>query len=134
MIHVSDISWTKKISHPSEVLKKGQKVEAIVLSVDQENMKISLGLKQLTEDSWPGYVEKYPVNTMIEGTITKLANFGIFVEFDKDLDGLIHLSELSEEPSPSLEEKYKIGDKIQAKIVKVDNETRKIGLSMKGME
>ena len=134
LIHVSDISWTKKISHPSEVLKKGQKVEAIVLSVDQENMKISLGLKQLTEDSWPGYVEKYPVNTMIEGTITKLANFGIFVEFDKDLDGLIHLSELSEEPSPSLEEKYKIGDKIQAKIVKVDNETRKIGLSMKGVE
>jgi small subunit ribosomal protein S1 len=134
LIHVSDISWTKKISHPSEVLKKGQKVEAIVLSVDQENMKISLGLKQLTEDPWPGYVEKYPVNTMIEGTITKLANFGIFVEFDKDLDGLIHLSELSEEPSPSLEEKYKIGDKIQAKIVKVDNETRKIGLSMKGVE
>jgi small subunit ribosomal protein S1 len=134
LIHVSDISWTKKVSNPSEVLKKGQKVEAIVLSVDQENMKISLGLKQLTEDPWPGYVEKYPVNTLIEGTITKLANFGIFVEFDKDLDGLIHLSELPEEPSSSLEEKYKIGDKIQARIVKVDNETRKIGLSMKGVE
>jgi small subunit ribosomal protein S1 len=134
LIHVSDISWTKKISHPSEVLKKGQKIEAIVLSVDQENMKISLGLKQLTEDPWPNYVEKYTVNTMIEGTITKLANFGIFIEFDKDLDGLIHLSELSEEPSSNLEEKYKIGDKIQAKIVKVDNETRKIGLSMKGVE
>ena len=134
LIHVSDISWTKKISHPSEVLKKGQKVEAIVLSVDQENMKIALGLKQLSEDPWQLYVEKYPVNTAIEGTITKIANFGIFVEFDKDLDGLIHVSELSEESTVNLEEKYKVGDKVRAKIVKVDNETRKIGLSMKGLE
>jgi small subunit ribosomal protein S1 len=134
LIHVSDISWTKKLSHPSEALKKGQKVEAIVLSVDQENMKIALGIKQLSEDPWPSYVEKYPVNTMIEGTITKIANFGIFVEFDKDLDGLVHISELSEEVTGSLEEKYKLGDKVKAKIVKVDNETRKIGLSMKGLE
>lgn len=134
LIHVSDISWTKKLSHPSEVLKKGQKVEAIVLSVDQENMKIALGIKQLSEDPWPGYVEKYPVNTAIEGTINKIANFGIFVEFDKDLDGLVHISEFSEEPAGNLEEKYKIGDKVRAKIVKVDNETRKIGLSMKGVE
>ena len=134
LIHVSDISWTKKISHPSEVLKKGQKVEAIVLSVDQENMKIALGLKQLSEDPWPSYVEKYPVNTIIEGTITKVANFGVFVEFDKDLDGLIHISELSEEPTANLEEKYKVGDKVRAKIVKIDNESRKIGLSMKGLE
>ena len=132
LIHVSDISWTKKISHPSEVLKKGQKVEAIVLSVDQENMKIALGLKQLSEDPWPSYVEKYPVNTIIEGTITKVANFGVFVEFDKDLDGLIHISELSEEPTANLEEKYKVGDKVRAKIVKIDNESRKIGLSISG--
>ena len=131
LIHVSDISWTRKISHPSEVLKKGQKVEALVLAVDQENMKISLGLKQLQEDPWNSYVEKYTVNTEIEGTITKITNFGIFVEFDKDLEGLIHISELSEEVSGNLEEKYKVGDKLKAKIVKVDNETRKIGLSMK---
>jgi small subunit ribosomal protein S1 len=134
LIHVSDISWTKKISHPSEVLKKGQKVEAIVLSVDQENMKIALGIKQLSEDPWPSYVEKYPVNAAVEGTITKIANFGVFVEFDKDLEGLVHLSEISDEPVGNLEEKYKIGDKVKAKIVKVDNETRKIGLSMKGLE
>jgi small subunit ribosomal protein S1 len=134
LIHVSDISWTKKISHPSEVLKKGQKVEAIVLSVDQENMKISLGLKQLSEDPWSSYVEKYPVNTTVEGAITKITNFGLFVEFDKDLEGLVHISELSEEPSANLEEKYKVGDNVKAKIVKVDNETRKIGLSMKGVE
>ena len=134
LVHVSDISWTKKISHPSEVLKKGQKIEAIIISVDQENMKIALGIKQLTEDPWPKYVEDYPVNTAVEGVIIKIASFGIFVEFAKDLDGLIHVSELSDEPSVNLEEKYKVGDKIKAKIVKVDNETRKIGLSMKGVE
>jgi len=133
LIHVSDISWTKKISHPSEVLKKGQKVEAMVLSVDQENMKISLGIKQLTDDPWPLYVKKYPVNERVEGIITKITNFGIFVEFDKDLDGLIHISELSEEPVTNLEEKFSIGDKVKAKVVKVDNETRKIGLSMKAV-
>jgi len=131
LIHVSDISWTRKLSHPSEVLKKGQKVEAIVLSVDQENMKIALGLKQLTEDLWPKYVEQYPVNTPVKGKITKITNFGIFVEFDKDLEGLIHISELSEEPSANLEEKYKVGDKVKAKVIKIDNESRKIGLSMK---
>ncbi|MFA5369629.1 MAG: 30S ribosomal protein S1 [Candidatus Omnitrophota bacterium] len=133
LIHVSDISWTKKVSHPSEVLKKGQKVEAIVLSVDQENMKISLGLKQLSEDPWPLYVQKYPVNTVVEGVITKIANFGVFVEFDKDLDGLIHISELSDEPVTNIEERYKIGDKISTRIIKIDNDTRKIGLSAKGM-
>jgi len=97
-------------------------------------MKIALGIKQLTEDPWPKYVEDYPVNTAVEGVIIKIASFGIFVEFAKDLDGLIHVSELSDEPSVNLEEKYKVGDKIKAKIVKVDNETRKIGLSMKGVE
>jgi len=134
LIHVSDISWTKKISHPSEVLKKGQKVETVILSVDQENMKIALGLKQMEEDTWPQYVDKYPINTDIEGAITKITNFGIFVEFDKDLEGLIHISELSEEPSANLEEMFKVGDKVKAKVVKVDNETRKIGLSMRGAE
>jgi len=134
LVHVSDISWTKKISHPSEVLKKSQKIEATVLSVDQENMKIALGLKQMEEDPWPQYADKYPVNTPVEGAITKITNFGIFVEFDKDLEGLIHISELSEEPTANLEEMYKVGDKIKAKVVKVDNETRKIGLSTKEVE
>ncbi|NQT95761.1 MAG: 30S ribosomal protein S1 [Candidatus Omnitrophica bacterium] len=134
LIHISDISWTRKLSHPSEVLKKGQKIEAMVLSVDQENMKIAIGFKQMTEDPWSKYIEKYPVNTPVSGTITKIANFGIFVEFDKDLEGLIHISELSEEPASNLEEKYKVGDKIKAKIAKIDNETRKIGLSMKEAE
>ncbi|MFC1807656.1 30S ribosomal protein S1 [Candidatus Omnitrophota bacterium] len=134
LIHVSDISWTRKISYPSEVLKKGQKVETIVISVDQENMKIALGLKQLQEDPWQDYVEKYKVNSEVEGAITKITNFGIFVEFDKELEGLIHISELSEEANGNLEEKYKVGDKIKAKIIKIDNDTRKIGLSTKGIE
>ncbi|MDD5504295.1 MAG: 30S ribosomal protein S1 [Candidatus Omnitrophica bacterium] len=133
LIHISDISWTKKVSHPSEVLKKGQKVEAMVLSVDQESMKISLGLKQLSEDPWPLYVEKYPVNTVVEGTVTKIANFGVFIEFDKDLDGLIHISELADEPVTNIEERYKVGDNIRARIIKIDNDTRKIGLSAKGI-
>jgi small subunit ribosomal protein S1 len=133
LIHISDISWTRKLSHPSEVLKKGQKVETTVLSVDQENMKIALGLKQLQDDPWPAYIEKYKIDSTVEGTVTKITNFGIFVEFDKDLEGLIHSSELSDEQAGNLEEKYKVGDKIKAKIIKIDNESRKIGLSTKGL-
>jgi len=134
LIHVSDISWTRKVSHPSEMLKKGQKIEAVILAVDQNNMKLSLGLKQMQDDPWPTYVDKYKVNDSVEGQITKITNFGIFLEFDKELEGLIHISELSEAPAGSLEEKYKPGDKIRAKIIKIDNESRRIGLSMKGLE
>lgn len=133
LVHISDISWTRKLSHPSEMLKKGQKVETVVLSLDQENMKITLGLKQLEEDPWPEYIEKYNINTIVEGAVTKIANFGFFIEFDKDLEGLIHISELPEGPTSNLEERYKVGDRVKARIIKVDNENRKIGLSMKGV-
>ena len=131
LIHISDMSWTKKINHPSEVFKKGDKVEAIILSVDQENMKIALGVKQLLEDTWPELVKKFPVNTEIEGTVTKITNFGLFVEVDQDLEGLVHISEVSEEEKTSLNDKYKIGDKVEVKVIKVDNEQRKVGLSLK---
>jgi len=134
LIHISDISWTRKISHPSEVLKKAQKVEAIILSVDQDNMKIALGFKQLQEDPWTSYIEKYNVNTPVEGSITKMTNFGFFIEFDKDLEGLVHVSEIPNVDAAALEEKFKVGDKIGAKIIKIDNESRKIGLTMKGVE
>lgn len=133
LVHISDISWTRKLSHPSEMLKKGQKVEVLVLSVDQGNMKIALGLKQLGEDPWPKYTEKYGINSVVEGAITKITNFGLFVEFDKELEGLVHISELPEGSTTNLEERYKVGDKVKAKIIKVDNESRKIGLSMKGV-
>ena len=131
LIHISDISWTKKINHPSEVLKKGEKVEALVLSVDQENMKIALGLKQLSEDPWPELVKKLPVNTVVEGAITKITNFGLFVRIDDELEGLVHISEIPNEVKPPLEEKYKVADKLKVKVIKVDNEQRKIGLSLK---
>lgn len=133
LIHISDISWTRKISHPSEVLKKGQKVEAVILSVDQESMKIALGLKQLQDDPWSGHMDRYNVNTDVEGTITKMTNFGFFLEFDKDLEGLVHVSEIPGVDSASLEEKFKVGDKVKARIIKIDNESRKIGLTMKGI-
>ncbi|NQT91067.1 MAG: 30S ribosomal protein S1 [Candidatus Omnitrophica bacterium] len=132
LIHISDISWTRRLSHPSEVLKKGQKVEAVVLSVDQDNTKIALGYKQLQDDPWPQYIEKYTIDTVVEGPITKIINFGLFVEINKDLEGLVHISELTQPAPANLEEKYKVGDKIKAKIIKIDNENRKIGLSMKG--
>lgn len=131
LIHISDISWTKKINHPSEVLKKAEKVEAIVVSVDQENMKIALGLKQLSEDPWPELVKKFPVNTELKGPITKIANFGLFVQINKDLEGLIHISEIPEEKKQPLDANYKVGDKLEVKVIKVDNEQRKIGLALK---
>ncbi len=131
LVHISDISWTKKIGHPSEVLKKGEKIEAVVLSVDQENMKIALGLKQLTEDSWPQLVDKFSVNAEIDGTVTKITNFGLFVKIDEELEGLVHISEIPGDSKTPLEGRYKVGDNIKAKIIKVDNEQRKIGLSLK---
>lgn len=131
LIHISDITWTKKINHPSEVLKKGEKIEAIILSVDQENMKIALGIKQLSDDPWPELVKKYSVNTETEGTITKITNFGLFVQIDQELEGLVHISEIPSDIKPPLDANFKLGDKVNVRVVKVDNEQRKIGLSLK---
>ncbi|MBN1871985.1 MAG: 30S ribosomal protein S1 [Candidatus Omnitrophica bacterium] len=130
LIHISEISWTKKISHPREVLKKGQKVEAVVLSVDSKNRKLSLGLKQLTSDPWPKVTEIYKEGYETQGKIMKLTNFGIFVELEKDLEGLLHISELEEKTLPELESKYKVGDKIAVKVIKLDEEQRKIALGL----
>ncbi len=131
LIHVSDISWTKKINNPSEYLKKGQKVEVVVLSVDETNHKISLGLKQLNPDPWPEIVERVPVGTEVEGQITKITSFGIFVSIEKELEGLVHITEINLEPTMKLEDTFNVGDKVKARVIKVDNEQRKIGLSMK---
>jgi small subunit ribosomal protein S1 len=131
LIHISDMSWTKKINNPSEFLKKGQKVEVVVLSVDEANHKISLGLKQLTDDPWSEIVEKYKIGTEVEGTITKITTFGIFVEIDTELEGLVHVTEISLEPTLKIEDAFKLGDTVKAKVIKVDNEQRKIGLTMK---
>ncbi|MBU4305541.1 MAG: 30S ribosomal protein S1 [Candidatus Omnitrophica bacterium] len=131
LIHISDISWTKKINTPAEFLKKGQKVEVVVLSIDELNHKISLGLKQLTDDPWPEIVKRYPIDMGTEGQITKITSFGVFVELEKELEGLVHITEINLEATMKIEDAYKVGDKVKAKIIKVDSEQRKIGLSMK---
>ncbi|MFH0839112.1 MAG: 30S ribosomal protein S1 [Candidatus Omnitrophota bacterium] len=133
LIHVSDMSWTKRINNPSEVLKKAQKIEAVVLNIDPENRKISLGIKQLTPDPWSEIVKKYPAGTPIEGKIVKITNFGLFVEFEENLEGLLHISEFDTDPSLALEKRYKVDEPIKAMILKVDEEQRKIALTTKGM-
>lgn len=129
LVHISDISWTRKVAHPKEVLKKGQEVEALVLSVDKANRKIALGLKQLTQDPWPEIANEFPNGVVIDGTITKIVNFGVFVELKPDLEGLIHISELRQDSAAKLDSLYKVEQKIKVRIVKVDVEQKKIALS-----
>ncbi|MFH1478987.1 MAG: 30S ribosomal protein S1 [Candidatus Omnitrophota bacterium] len=130
-VHISDMSWTKKINSPKDILKKGQKVEVVILSVDSEAQRISLGIKQLTSDSWPEILKKYSLGTSCEGAISSITNFGLFVDLEEDLKGLVHISELELEPSKTLEESYKVGDKVEVIVIKIDDVERKIGLSLK---
>lgn len=130
-VHISDMSWTRKINNPKEFLKKGQKVEVMVLAVDPESQRMSLGIKQLTADPWSEIMKKYSLGTTVEGVITKIASFGFFVELEKDLEGLVHISELELDPSQKLEEAYKVADKVKAVVIKLDEGERKIGLSVK---
>jgi small subunit ribosomal protein S1 len=133
LIHVSDISWTKRVGHPKDVLKKGEKVEAVVLAVDANNRRISLGVKQLSPDPWDEIAAKYAQDSVLSGKVTKIANFGLFVEIDKDLEGLAHISEIPFAEGEKLEEKYKAGDEFKVKILKVDPIQHKIALSLKGV-
>ena len=132
LLHISDMSWTRKIGHPNEVLEKGQRVSCQVLNVDQERKRIALGLKQLREDPWetdiPG---RYEPNDVVKGKVTKLTNFGVFVELEPGLEGLLHISELADHKVDSPEEVVKVGDEIEVKILRVDRGERKIGLSRK---
>lgn len=135
LLHVSDMSWTKKISHPSEMLKKGQAVECVVLKVEEDRQRIALGLKQLHEDPWAKAVpENYIPGQIVEGTVTKITNFGVFVELEDDLEGLLHVSELADHKVEDPHAEVKIGEKIQVKILRVDTTERKIGLSKKRAE
>ena len=131
LIHVSDISWTKRIGHPKDVFKKGEKVEAVVLAVDAVNRKISLGIKQLSADPWDDIAAKYAPDIQLTGKVTKVANFGLFVEIDNGLEGLAHISEISMAEGEKLEEKFKVGDELKVKVVKVDSIQHKIALSLK---
>ncbi len=132
LIHVSDMSWTRRINHPSEILKKDDTIEAVVLSIDRENRKISLGIKQLRANPWDIVSERYKVGSIVEGKITKITNFGIFVKLEEDLEGLIHISEASVEERGRLEDLFRLGDQVKAKIVRIDSEQRKIALTLRG--
>ncbi|RME41808.1 MAG: 30S ribosomal protein S1 [Planctomycetota bacterium] len=135
LLHVSDMSWTKKIGHPSEVVKKGEEIECVVLKVEQDKQRIALGLKQLQEDPWARAVpENYIPGQIVEGTVTKITNFGVFVELEQDLEGLLHVSELADHKVEDPHTEVKIGDKILVKILRVDQHERKIGLSKKRAE
>ncbi len=135
LLHVSDMSWTKKISHPSEVLKKNDTVKCVVLSVDQEKMRVALGTKQLTEDPWIHAIPStYIPGQIVKGKVTKITNFGVFVELEQDLEGLLHVSELADHKVENPHDEVKIGAEIEVKILRVDPQERKIGLSKKRAE
>lgn len=132
LIHVSDMSWLKHIKHPSEMLKKGQKVQAIVLKVDKEKQRISLGMKQVTSDPWSKEIpEKYPVGSSAKGKVVRITDFGIFVELEEGVEGLVHVSESGVEPPVRAEDVMKAGDEVTAKVVKIDIADKKIALSIK---
>ncbi len=131
LVHISDMSWTRKINHPSELLKKGDNVDAVVLAVDQKNKKIALGMKQLQEDPWDKLAQTYPVGSVVEGKITKITGFGAFVELSNGIEGLVHVSQVEKAPSQAVEEVLKEGDSVKAKVIRVEPADRKIALSIK---
>jgi small subunit ribosomal protein S1 len=132
LLHVSDMSWVRKVGHPSEVVNKGDKVQCIILNVDQERKRVALGLKQMANDPWEGDIPgRYHRGDIKKGKVTKLTNFGVFVELEQGLEGLLHISELAEHKVESPEEIVKVGDEIEVKVLRVDPGERKIGLSRK---
>ena len=131
MVHVSDLSWTRKINHPSEVLKKGDAIDAVVIDIDKANQRIALGVKQLDEDPWKEIDRLYKIGDLVKGKVTKLANFGAFVSLEHDIDGLVHISQLSEDHVAKVKDVIKVGDDVEARVIKVDKVERRIGLSIK---
>ncbi len=134
LVHISDISWTKRIKHPSEMFKKGQEVQAKVLNIDKENERFSLGIKQLEPDPWDEIPNKYPIGSVVSGTVTNVTDFGIFVELEEGIEGLVHISEISKEKVKTPVGMFNIGDIINTKVVNIDRKDRRIGLSLKQLE
>ncbi len=134
LVHISDISWTKRIKHPSELYTKGQEVQAVVLNIDKENERFSLGIKQLTVDPWAEIPGKYKPGTRITGTVTNITDFGVFVELEEGIEGLIHVSELTKDKGSNPLSRFKIDDVIQAKVINVSGQDKKIGLSIRKLE
>jgi small subunit ribosomal protein S1 len=133
MIHVSDMSWTRKINHPSECLQKGQEVEAVVLDVNTKEQRISLGLKQAQTDPWAEIASKYPVGMVVKGKVSKVASFGAFVELEDGVDGLVHISQISDQRIEKVKDALDVGQEVEARVVKVDRGERRIGLSIRAM-
>jgi small subunit ribosomal protein S1 len=134
LVHISDISWTKRIKHPSEVYKKGDTIQAVVLDIDKANERFSLGIKQTQSDPWETVAQRYEVGKEISGVITNLTDFGVFVELEEGIEGLVHVSEISKENIKSPKDHYQVGDTITAKVMNINSDERRIGLSIKRLE
>lgn len=134
LVHISDISWTKRIKHPSELYKKGDLVQAIVLEIDKENERFSLGVKQLQADPWESVAERYEVGKEITGTVTNVTDFGVFVELEEGIEGLVHVSEISKEKIKTPVGMYNIGDLLTARVMNINSDERRIGLSIKRLD
>lgn len=131
MVHVSDMSWTRKINHPSEALKKGDEVDALVLDVDADSQRISLGMKQTTTDPWEEIETHFKIGDMVNGKISKITSYGAFIELENDIDGLVHISQISEERVEKIKDLLNEGDEVTARVIKIDKDERRIGLSIK---
>jgi small subunit ribosomal protein S1 len=134
LVHISDLSWTKRVKHPSELYKKGDTVQAIVLDIEKDNERFSLGVKQLLDDPWKSVAVRYRVGSEITGTITNVTDFGIFVELEEGIEGLVHVSEISKEKIKTPVGKFNVGDPITARVMTINSEERRIGLSIKRLE
>jgi small subunit ribosomal protein S1 len=134
LVHISDISWTKRIKHPSELYKKGDLVQAIVLEIDKENERFSLGVKQLQVDPWETVAERYRVGKEITGTVTNVTDFGVFVELEEGIEGLVHVSEISKEKIKTPVGMYNVGELLTARVMNINSEERRIGLSIKRLD
>lgn len=131
MVHVSDLSWTRKINHPSEVLKKGDEVEAVVIDIDKANQRISLGVRQLDPDPWKEIDHRFHIGDLVQGTVSKIASFGAFIQLKDDIDGLVHISQISEDHVEKVKDVLKVGQEVEARVIKIDKVERRIGLSIK---
>ncbi len=134
MVHVSDMSWTRKINHPSEMVKKGDEVDAIVVEVDVDNQRISLGMKHLTQDPWEDIDRLYKLGDIIKGRVARVAGYGAFIELEHDIDGLVHISQIKEERIEKVKDHLKEGEEVSARVIKIDKDERRIGLSIKAAD
>jgi small subunit ribosomal protein S1 len=133
LVHISDLHWTKKIKHPSDVYNKGDEIEAVVLGIDVDNERISLGIKQLTEDPWAQVPKRYPMGARVRGIVTSITDFGVFVQLEEGVEGLIHVSQLATERVDRPSSLHKVGDEVEAEVTQVDPREKRIALSVKAL-